>query len=154
MMRAKGFTLTELLVVTMILALVATFTVPTYQLILSQLQLSQAAEQAADHVRTAQQRTVTEQVVYGVTLTTNATSIPLFQITNPNTMAKSTIETLSLPSNIRISAVSFSGQSDVRFTTAGAPSTSGSFTVLDMVRNRTRIVEIRPSGNIRVGGEQ
>ncbi len=153
-MMRRAFTLTELLVVVMILALLATFTVPTYQLILSQLQLSQAAEQAADHVRSAQQRTVTEQVVYGVTLTTNATTIPLFKITNPVTLTKATQETYSLPQNIKISATSLSNQTDIRFSTAGAPSTSGTFTIQDTVRNRTRLVEIRPSGNIRVGNEQ
>jgi prepilin-type N-terminal cleavage/methylation domain-containing protein len=145
-MKRSAFTLIELLVTVMVLTLLVAFTIPTYQLILSQLQLNSAVEATADFVRLAAQKTVTEQQVYGVTLNTGSVNIPMFAISGTT---QSTIQTYTLPANMQIGSVSFNGTNDVRFTTSGAPSISGSFTVTDTVRNRSRVIEIRPSGNIR-----
>lgn len=145
-MLRKGFTLVEALVTVLILTLLAAFTAPTYQLILSQLQLNSAVEEVTDLIRLAAQKTVSEQQVYGVTLNGGSTNVPLFQIIG---VTQTTVQTLTLPANMRIDDVSFGGAQDIRFTTAGSPSVSGSFTVTDTVRNRSRVVEIRPSGNIR-----
>jgi hypothetical protein len=95
----------------------------------------------------AQQKTVTEQQIYGVTLTAGATSIPLF-LYNTTNGAKTTQTTLTLPTNIAIHQVNFSSQSDIRFSTSGAPSTSGNVVLVDSIRLRYRKIEIRPSGNI------
>lgn len=147
MKRAPGFTLLEIVVTVGILALLAAFTLPTYQLILSQIQLNSAVEQTADLTRLAEQKTVTEQSIYGVTFTVNATTIPMFLYNSVNS-TKTTQSTLVLPTNISISQVNFSGNSDIRFATSGAPNFSGTVVLHDSIRNRNRVVEIRPSGNI------
>jgi prepilin-type N-terminal cleavage/methylation domain-containing protein len=149
----RGFTIVELMVSISVIALLATFTVPTYQLLLSQQQLNSAVDQTSDLIRYAAQRTVTEQVVYGFTVSAGSTSIVMFQVNSSS--QNITVQTMALPSNIQVGTVSFSGNNSIRFSTAGAPTTSGSFTLTDTVRGKSRTIEVRPSGNVRTNtGEQ
>jgi prepilin-type N-terminal cleavage/methylation domain-containing protein len=145
-MKRHGFTLVETLITVMVLALLAAFTVPTYQLILSQVQLNSAVEEVSDFIRLASQKTVTEQQVYGVTLTTGSVTIPMYQLTSG---VKTTVSTYDMPTNMQLGTISLGSGNDVSFTTSGAPSVSGTFTVIDTLRNRTRTIEIRPSGTIK-----
>lgn len=143
----KGYTLIELLVVVAALAFIAAFAVPTYQLILAQAQLTSATAQAADFLLSTQQKTVTEQKIYGVTLSTSATSIIQF-VYNPTTHAKTTQTVFNLPSNTEISQVNFSGNTDIRFATTAAPNVSGNLVIHDIIRNRYKRITISPSGSI------
>ena len=147
----RAFTLVELMVSVMVLAMLAAFTVPTYQLLLSQQQLSSATADVADFIRLTSQKTVTEQVVYGFTVTANAKTITMFSV---NGATQTVVQTLTLPSSIQVGTVNFSGNSDVRFSTNGAPSVSGNFTLLDTNRARSRLIEVRPSGNIRTNAPE
>ena len=144
-MRKRAFTLIEIVITISVLSALTAFIVPTYQLILSQFQLTSAASQVAEFIRLTEQKTVTEQVIYGVTLTDNATTIRQFLYTEEETVPQTTF---ALPSNIIISEVNFSGHSDIRFAPSGAPNVSGSVVIEDVVRNRSRRIEIRPSGAI------
>ena len=128
-----------------VLMLLASFTIPTYQLILSQVQLNSAVNAVSDYMRLAAQRTVTEQTVYGVTLIAGSTSIPMYNVVGAN---KTVIDTYTLPTNMTLDSVSLGGTSLLSFTTSGAPSATGSITIKDTIRNRTRVIQIRPSGNI------
>ena len=148
----RAYSLVELLVTMSILTLLAAFTVPTFQLILAQYELSQTTTQVANFLRLTEQKTVTEQQIYGITLTANATTISQY-IYNPTTSAKTIQTSFSLPVNTSIGAVNFSGNNDITFSTAGSPSTSGNFTILDTIRNRTQQIDIRPSGGIFISGE-
>jgi len=143
---AKSFTLVELLVVAGLLALVASVAIPTFQLLLSQAQLSAATTQVADMLRLQEQQTVTQQKIYGVTSIAGATSIPNFLCLNGGCTSK-TIQYLALPNNIQISGETFAGN-DVDFSTAGAPNYSGTLTLEDMSRLRRRDIQIKPSGAI------
>lgn len=135
-----------------ILASLALFTIPTYQLVLSQVELNGAVNDVTDFIRHAAQRTVTEQIVYGVTMNSGASSIVMYQL-NGNT--KTTVATQNLPTNMQVGTVSFGGATSVSFTTVGAPSVSGFLTIKDVNRNKSREIDIRPSGNIRNNqGEQ
>ena len=148
----RGFTLIELLISMLILAALATFTIPTYQLILTQLQLNSAAEQVADTIRLSSQKTVTEQMVYGVRLNAGATTIPQVRIENDG--SATVTGTYNLPANTIIDTVDFSGATEIHFSTAGAPNYSGTLTIRDTVRNRRRTIEVRPSGNIRTSATE
>jgi prepilin-type N-terminal cleavage/methylation domain-containing protein len=148
--KRPAFTLIELIVVTALIAFIVAFITPTYQLIISQLQLSEAATQVGDFLLLTQQKTVTEQLIYGVTLTAGATSIPQYTyVVNPDgSVTKTPQTTFALPINISISQVNFSGQSDVRFSTSAAPNISGDIVVIDSVRGRKKRITITPSGSI------
>lgn len=152
--RKRAFTFIELLVIVGIVALLAAFTVPTYQLILSQLQLSEATSQVGDFIRLSEQKTVTEQKTYGVTLTAGGNIISQTLTTVSGTTTTVTVvSTLTLPSNIVVSSASFGSSSSVTFTTAGAPSLSGSLVLNDTVRSRNRQISVRPSGEVVAGPE-
>jgi Tfp pilus assembly protein FimT len=141
----------ELLLVVSIVALISAFVVPTYQLLLAEQQLTTAAEQAADFTRLAAQRTVTEQQVYGVRGAAGGTVLTLYRLSGTTEVS---VQTLSLPSVVEISAVNFAGSATVRFASSGAPSASGTITLRDTTRNRYRDVEVRPSGIVQVGGSE
>lgn len=143
----KAYTLVEMLIVVAVLSALAAFIIPTYQLLLSQFQLTSSASEISGYIRLTEQKTVTEQKIYGVTMHPNSTVITQF-LYNTDSETKSTQEVYTLPSNIIISSVNFSGSSDVRFAPSGAPSVSGSLVIKDVVRNRSRRIEIRPSGAI------
>jgi Tfp pilus assembly protein FimT len=143
----KAYSLIELLITVALLTLIASFIVPNYQILLSQYQLSGAATQTAEFFRLTEQKTVTEQKIYGVTLTANASTITQF-LYNTTNGSKTTQATLSYPTNIKIGQVSFSNNTDIRFATSGAPNVSGYVVLNDKVRNRNRKIEIRPSGAV------
>ncbi len=145
--KRSAFTMIELLLVVGILGVLAAFTVPTFQIILSQLQLSTATTQVTDLLRLSEQKTVTEQQIYSISAAAGATTVTQKQ-------GSSIIYTLVLPSNIVVSDSNFGGTTTVTFTTAGAPSVSGYLTLRDVVRGRTRQIDVRPSGAIIAGPEQ
>jgi prepilin-type N-terminal cleavage/methylation domain-containing protein len=147
MVRTKAYTLIELIVTMTILALLAAFVVPTYQLILSQLQLNTAVNQVSDLIRLSEQKTVTEQQIYSIDLVAGGTSIT--QKRNPSTV----ISTLNLPTYVTIGAVNFGGATNVAFTTAGSPGVAGNFVLTDSARNKSRQIDIRPSGAVISGPE-
>jgi len=146
----RAFTLIELLIATAVIVSVVAFITPTYQLIISQLQLSEAANQVADFLLLTQQKTVTEQVIYGVTFTAGATTIPQYTYVDngDGTSTKTQKATFTLPTNISISQINFSSQNDVRFSTSAAPNVSGNVVIEDVVRGRQRRITISPTGAI------
>lgn len=145
--KKSGYTLIEMLVTMSVLAFLASFVVPTYQLILSQFQLTSSANEVADFLRLTEQKTVTEQSIYGVTFLVNGASIPQY-LYNPADGSKTTKSTYTFPSWIKITQVNFSTNTDIRFATSGAPNVSGNIVITDTIRNRNRKIEIRPSGEI------
>jgi prepilin-type N-terminal cleavage/methylation domain-containing protein len=177
-LRARAVTLIELIVAAAVMAIVALFTVPTYQLILAQAQLSSATNLTVEQIRLQVQRTVSEQQIYGFsarsvntvvayqvcqnlacTSTTNSNYtvgpgvIASFLCRNVACTAKDVALT-TLPVNVVVDSTSFGGQTDVRFSTAGAPSTSGSLVLRDTIRNRRRQIDLRPSGAILPGSRE
>jgi prepilin-type N-terminal cleavage/methylation domain-containing protein len=145
--RRKAFTVLELLIVVGILALLSGFTIPTFQLLLAQVQLSTASSDMEELLRLTQQKTVTEQNIYGVTLIPGATTVPRFRY-NPLDGTKTIQETYTLPSSIRLDTVNLVGETDIRFSTSGAPNVSGDVVLLDVDRTRRRRIDIRPSGAV------
>jgi len=146
-MKRRGYTLIELIVTVALLAFIAAFAVPTYQLILAQAQLTSATAEVSDFLLETQQKTVTEQTIYGVTLNVSGTTIPQYTY-NPITQVKTSKSTFNLPSNTQIIQVSFSGNSDIRFATTAAPNVSGYLVIEDTVRMRAKKITISPSGSI------
>ena len=143
----SGYTLVELLIVVALMALVAAFTVPTYQLILAEEQLSSATGQLVDFMQYTQQRTITEQKIYGDSFTAGGTTVQQF-LYDTQSGNKSSQTTFSLAPNTQISAVNLNTSSDVRFSTSAAPSVSGTIEVMDSQRGRHKLITVAPSGTI------
>lgn len=143
----RGYTLLELLITIGVLALLTAFAIPTYQLVMSQFQLSEASQTVETLIRSTQQKTVSEQKIYGITFTTNAQTVIQY-LYNTTNGTKTTQKIITFPGSIKIGSTSFSGQSDIQFNTAGSPNYSGYVVVNDPIRNRNRKVELKPSGSI------
>ena len=153
-MRKPGYTFIELVVVTALLALLATFTIPTFQLLLSQFELTTSVGQVGDLLRLSEQRTVSEQKVYYVSLVTGGQTLTQYLQTTPSDQS---VGTLVLPSAIVVESLTFgTAQSlySVKFTTAGAPQVSGTVVLHDTVRDRRRTVVVTPSGAINTSGPE
>ena len=146
-MRKSGFTLIELLVVIGLMSLIAAFTIPSYQAILSEEQLSQATDQLVGFLLLTQQKTVTEQKIYGVTFTAGATSISQY-VYDPVSSNKTPTTTFNLAQNTQLGAVNFSSQSDIRFSTGAAPNVNGSLEIYNPSQNRHKLIIVSPSGSI------
>ena len=146
-MPRNAFTLIELLVVVGLMSLIAAFTIPTYQAILSEEQLSQATGELVGFLLLTQQQTVTQQKIYGVTLTTGATSVSQY-LYDPASGTKTPQTTFNLAANTQLGTVSFSGQSDIRFSTGAAPNVNGSVEVYNFSQNRHKKITVSPSGSV------
>lgn len=153
-MRYPGYTLVEMLIVVGLVSFLAAFMIPTYQLIITQLQLSTSADDVTSLLRTAEQKTVTEQVTYGMSLVAGATSIVQFNCSTAScddgngSSTKTTTSVFNFPANIQIDSVNLAGNIDLRFATSGAPNASGSVTLIDTSRGKRRTINVRPSGAI------
>ena len=147
-----GFTLIELVVSIGVIALLVAFSVPTYQLMVAQQQLNSAVDQVEEYIRLTQQKTVTEQQSYGLTFISNSTTVTQFLYVSDT--EKTTVEVFNLPTNIKIKSTDFANQADIRFTSAGSPNISGSLVLNDIIRNRSKAIEIRPSGAIISSGQE
>lgn len=150
----KAYTLIELLLVIIILALLAAFAVPTFQLIISQEQLSTATAQLGDTFRSVAQATVTQQKDYGLKLCTdNNASFMEYILGDPNIPSNISCPLtpppryFTLPNNIVIYQMP-SGTNYIYFNSAGAPNVNGSIILKDTARNRCRSLIIQPSGSI------
>ena len=152
-MRRPGLTFIELIVILAILALLATFVIPTFDLILNQLELNTAISQVQDLLRLTEQRTVTEQKNYYVSFNTGGQIITQY-VENTSGGSDQVVSTITLPSSIVVDSLAFGGATTVRFATTGAPSVSGSLVLLDTGRIRHRKIDVRPSGSVVADGSE
>jgi type II secretory pathway pseudopilin PulG len=148
-----AYTLIELLLIIIILALLAAFAVPTFQLIISQEQLSTTTAQLGDTFRKVAQDTVTQQKDYGLKLCTdNNASFMEYILGDPNISSSvpcplTPPRFFSLPNNIIVYQMP-SNTNYIYFNSAGAPNVNGNIILKDTARNRCRNLVIQPSGSI------
>lgn len=144
----RAFTLLELVVVTGLIALLTAFALPTYQLILTQLELNSATTQVTDFLRLTEQKTITEQVVYYVVLTAPSTTLTQYKTQSGGNVVTAT---LTLPSSIQVDSLHFGSglpSNQLAFSTTGAPNISGYLVLKDISRIKYREIDVKPSGGI------
>jgi hypothetical protein len=143
-------------------------TIPSYQLIVSQAKLASAATTLVDYYQLAQQRTLTEQVPYGVELQGVACSpanscarlvyYPLdgsgVPAPSPTALPSPNPTPLQLPTDIIVSASPTPSMTLVQFRTNAAPVSSGKLILQDTIRNRRKDVTIGPTGSVAANGNE
>lgn len=156
-MTRRGFSLIEYLVVVSLIALLSGVTYPTYRRWLRLSIVQQSAEQLADLIRTAQERSVGEQQIYGVLIEPAANQASLISYGDsfaPNATYV-TVDEKSFDDRTALSDVGLldaaTSTFQVRFTAAGAPSTTGTVRVsLEGDANTDYLVTVEAAGSTRV----
>lgn len=155
-MNRRGFTLIEYLVVVGLVALTSSLAYPSYRRWLRQETTHQTAEQLADLLRTAQERSVGEQLIYGVLIEPDVNQAYLISYGDSfqPSAQYSVVDERSFNDQTALVDVGIidasSSTNQVRFTAAGAPSTTGSVRVTNTVGGTDWLVAVQPSGATRV----
>lgn len=142
--KQKGFSLIETLVVLSIIAIISVIVTPAYQSLKPHLQLDSVTRDMVADLRYAQQKAVTEQVVYLVSFNSLSNS---YSITKEG--SEVALLNKKIPSGITILSVSSLTDNAVRFNAAGGVSESGSITLKNS-QDKTSVIEIKPSGYVKI----
>lgn len=156
-MSKRGFTLLELLTVIAIIAVLSGVAWPTISKINQRELVRQEAESIANVLREAQERTLSEQYIYGARFDVALQTVQLISYgeTYTEQTPYTVLETVSLPANNTVlQGVSFvdqSGEAIIRFTRSGLPSQPGTVTV----QSNTGLaqqwsIEVIPAGSVKV----
>jgi|GEM_PF-3160548 len=156
-MSKRGFTLLELLTVMAVLTVLSMVAWPTISRINQRELVRQEAESIANVLREAQERTLSEQYIYGARFDVTAQTVELISYgeSYSGQTAFDVLETVNLPANnTMLQAVSFvdqSGEAIIRYTRSGLPSQPGTVTV----QNESGLdqewqIEVIPAGSVRV----
>lgn len=155
-MPRRGFTLIEYLVIVGIVALTSSLAYPTYRRWLRQETTRQTAEQLADLIRTAQERSLGEQLVYGVLILPDSNQAQLISYGDSfqPSATYTVVDRRSFNNQTALVDVGIvdaaSGTDQIRFTASGAPSTTGSVRVTNATGGTDWLVAVQPSGATKV----
>lgn len=147
----------ELLTVLAVITVLSAVAWPTISKINQRELVRQEAESIANVLREAQERTLSEQYIYGARFDVSGQTVQLISYgeTYEGQATYDVLETVYLPANnTMLQAVSFvdqSGEAIIRFTRAGLPSQPGIVTV----RNESGLdqewsIEVIPAGSVKV----
>lgn len=142
-MSRPGFTLLEALVVIAIIGLLATITMPNIRAYQSAMALRTQARQLASDLRTAQELTVSEQVVHYVEVAAASATYHLYREGSPPTL----LTTRTIENDIEITDVTGPADGQFRYNSYGAVSVAGAITLTNE-NGDTFIVTVRPSGYV------
>ena len=153
----RGFTLVEIIVVLVILAIAATVVVP-YAVGTSSIQASSAARLIMSDLEYAQSQAITTQTPVSVTFSVSGNSYTVSNASGTliHPISKQAyvvdFDTSSGFENVSVSAVDFGCAQDVTFDALGAPDNDGTVTVV--AGSHTYTVTVAPvSGRVTVSGE-
>lgn len=139
---SKGFTLIEILLVVVLLVAISLFTFSFWKDFLRKNQLNSAATGIVNDLRDAQQRTVTEQVVYLIHFYSSSGEYDLIRI-NPTNGNRETVKAVTLSPDISMSSVTFPSY-EVQFNAGGGVSAPGVVVLTKDTLNVT--IDVKASG--------
>lgn len=143
-MRQSGLSLIEIIITLTIITIITTISVPIYQSIGPTLALRATTRDLASDLRLAQQRSVTEQIIYAVSFDIDNGRYEII-----NTVSSSTIQTKLLHAQISIATTTGLTDQTVRFTATGAAIESGTI-VLTHSDGASSTISIKPSGYVKI----
>ncbi len=140
----KSFTLVEILVVIGILGILVSISIPIMRNFQPGLQLRNSTQEIISDLRYAQQLTITQQREYCVRFFPAEKKYQIIQCGSSEFLSE-----ISLPDGIRSITTSGFTNDEIEFNPYGAVKESGSV-VLENTNNKTKTIEIRPSGFVRI----
>jgi Tfp pilus assembly protein FimT len=141
----QGYFLMDVLVVSGIVVLLATISIPYLKKYQPNLKLNAAARDLTTNLRYAQQLTVTEQVAYSVAFDLNNDSYQILKLGDPNTVIKN----VSFDSDVNFQQITGLSDNQAIFNFYGGVSESGQV-ILVNINNKTAVINIKPSGYIQL----
>jgi len=146
--------LVELIVVMGVIGILSAIAVPSLRSYQVKARVKEQAYLIADLLYAAQEKTLAEQDIYGVSFTANSATLltygESYEEQEPEIVqSKNSRENVVMSNNTIIDAGT--GANLVRFSRSGVPSTTGSveLTIVNTT-NPKYIIEVKPSGSIKV----
>ena len=146
MTKKRGFTLTELLTVIGIIAILFLIGIPVFRAYRPSLQLSGSVRELITDLRYVQQLAVTEQVDYGIRF---FVAEDKYQIVKYIT-EEEPLEEKKLPSQVSFHQIEDLTDDRVLFNPYGAVKDEAGTITLINIRNDTTTIDIRPSGFVKI----
>lgn len=142
--RKKGFTLTEMLIVVVVIGILVGISIPIFKKFQPVFQLNGAVRNLVTDLRYAQQLTVTEQLEHCVRFGDKEYKIIQCQ----DSGAEEILKTISLQEIDLITVADDFSNSEVRYNPYGAVKEAGTITLEINVKAKT--IDVRPSGFVRI----
>lgn len=144
-MSRPAFSLLEIIAVIGILAVLLAIATPGVQSYRSTLALQAEARRLTGDLRTAQELTVSEQIVHYLEATPGTSAYRLYRADATPTL----LMTVTFDPTVTIVEVTGPADGTFRYNSYGAVSTAGTIVLQNQQGNR-RTVRIRPSGYVRI----
>ena len=141
----RGLTLIELMVVIAIIITLSGLTAITIRYFKPNTNLKVATKDIGQQLNYAKQRSITEQIIYGIFFDTDNNNYQLIRFSDSETV----LATKQLPEQIQFQSISGFINQRVKFTSLGYPFQSGQIILIND-NNRTITIDVRPSGYIRI----
>jgi Tfp pilus assembly protein FimT len=141
----EGYFLMDVLVVSGIVVLFATISIPFVKQYQPNLKLNATARSLTADLRYAQQLTITEQIVYLVDFDLNNDSYQILK----SGEATSTVKTVKFDSEVSFQQIAGLSDDEVVFNFYGGVREPGQITLIN-VNDKTAIINIKPSGYIKL----
>lgn len=137
----RGFTLIELAVVIVILAIVTSIAVPRYASALSNYRVNAAARRIAAEIAVTQTRARALSTTQSISFSTASNSFSITGMTDPDHPASTyTVSLSSTTTGAVLAAALFANAATLSFNGYGVPSSSGTITVTSGAATRTLTV--------------
>ncbi len=149
----RGFSLLEIVIVLGIVVVLLAISIPAWRHYALNLKLREAADGVVADLKLAQQRTVSEQIVYTVKFYADTESYSVIRFNpdqeNPGSYVPETLSTQKLDAEIDLVQVYEFSIPEVRFTAAGGV-VEGGQVELQNRNGEGRVIDVRPSGFIQI----
>ncbi|OGG38211.1 hypothetical protein A3D55_01470 [Candidatus Jorgensenbacteria bacterium RIFCSPHIGHO2_02_FULL_45_20] len=139
----RGFSAIELLVVSGLMVLIITVSLPLLASYQKTTKLRNEARVLATNLRLAQQKAITEQIIYKI-LFPDTTS---YQIVNNGT--GDVFKTIEMETEVTLNEITGFTDDSIRFTATGAVVEAGSVKLIN-TKEEISIIEIKPSGYVDI----
>lgn len=142
--KLKGFSIAQLLIVIGIIAVVSTITFPSLASYTKSLQLKNSTKEVVAKLRLAQQYALTEQVKHSIRFTPLSTSYSLVKLSDPEII----LETFNLNSQVNFTSISGLIANQAVYNSGGAVDFPGEIYLTHQSTGAQTLINAKPSGYV------